>query len=385
MIPQKISFLLFAFLLFFTSNCKDDFLEIPTDGAGMGLSNETNDFESDLKEEMNQQKIPGLSILIFEGDNIKYNKNFGKSNVEEDLDLEGNHLFLLASISKAITATALLQLYDKDLFSLEDAINDYLPFEVKVPHYDKEITFRMLLTHTSGIADGDALDDQYYYGEDSPVELDYFLENYLVEGGQFYNANQNFHDFEPGTEHEYSNEGAALIAVLVEAIAEQEFNAYCKEHIFQPLKMNHTFWRLDEINQIIAQPYNYVDGKYEAIPHYTFTDYPNGGLRSTTTDLYQFAKTLANKGKSGSFQLLKASTVEEMMQPQIPNLEKSMGLHLFLMNESLNLWGHDGGEEGTSTMMAFNPNNKIGTIIFANKTDANLDDLLVKAYQFGQK
>jgi len=72
----------------------------------------------------------------------------------------------------------------------------------------------MHLTHSSGIADGSALDDQYYYGEDSPVELGFFLENYLVSGGDFYNASENFYNFEPGTKHEYSNIGNALIRTI---------------------------------------------------------------------------------------------------------------------------------------------------------------------------
>lgn len=65
---------------------------------------------------------------------------------------------------------------------LVNKINDYLPFNVAVPNQATAITFQMLLTHTSGIADGSALDDQYYYGEDSPVALASFLENYLVQG-----------------------------------------------------------------------------------------------------------------------------------------------------------------------------------------------------------
>jgi CubicO group peptidase (beta-lactamase class C family) len=83
-----------------------------------------------------------------------------------------------------ITATALLQLHEKGLFSLQDATNGYLPFVVENPNFTTPITFQMLLTHTSGIADGTALDDQYYYGKDSPISLRYFLENYLVPGGR---------------------------------------------------------------------------------------------------------------------------------------------------------------------------------------------------------
>ena len=130
---------------------------------------------------------------------------FGTSQVQQNVALADDHLFLLASISKVVTATALLQLYEDGLFDLDDKINDHLSFNVSIPNHSTDITFRMLLTHTSGIADGSALDGQYYYGEDSPIVLGDFLENYLSPNGNLYNANENFHDFAPGSQHEYSN------------------------------------------------------------------------------------------------------------------------------------------------------------------------------------
>lgn len=150
--------------------------------------NNVSDFEAYISVEMNRQKIPATAVLIFKNDNILYEKYFGQSNIEDETPLESNHVFLLASISKTITATALLQLYDQGYFQLDDTINDFLPFQVNIPNTSTDITFRMLLTHTSAIADGSALDDQYYYGQDSPIPLNHFLQNYLFPGGQHYNS-----------------------------------------------------------------------------------------------------------------------------------------------------------------------------------------------------
>ncbi len=347
--------------------------------------NNAEDLKSYLQTEMEDQNIPAMSVLVFDKNEITYEEYFGKSNIEQNIALEKNHLFLLASVSKTISATALLQLYEKGLFSLDDKINDYLSFEVKVPDYTTDITFRMLLTHTSAIADGSALDDQYYYGEDSPVELSYFLENYLVPGGEFYNASENFHDFEPGTEHEYSNEGSALLAVLVEEISGMDFNSYCKQNIFNPLGMTNTSWRLDEINQTIVQPYNFSGGEYEPIQHYTFTDYPNGGLRSNANDMFKFLSAFVLNGNSNNYQLLKEITINEIITPQIPDIDAEVGLHMFLMNSDNNLWGHDGGEQGVATIMVFNPVTKIGAIILTNQGEANLDDIILEVYKFGSK
>ncbi len=366
-------FLIFLFVSF--QSCNKDEITI----------HNTTELEEYLQEEMNAQKIPALSILIFKEKDILYENYLGNSNIEQNTALTNNDLFLLASVSKVITATALLQLYDDGLFSLDDPINDYLSFDVNIPNHPADITFRMLLTHTSGIADGSALDDQYYYGEDPQISLAFFLENYLVPGGSFYNATENFYNFNPGAKYEYSNEGNALIGLLVEQISGLDFNSYCKQNIFTPLNMNNTFWRLDEISQTIVQPYEYTNGQYKAIAHYTFSDYPNGGLRSTGKDLHKFLSAFVQDGLSNNYQLLDANTIQAMTTPQIPSLDKEVGLHLFLMDSENGLWGHDGGEQGVATIMAFNPVTKIGAVILTNQGDANLDEILIEAYKLGLK
>lgn len=349
-----------------------------------GIEN-TRELEEYLLDEMEDQNIPAMAVLLFDGANVRYEKYLGKSNVQQNLSLQDDHLFLLASISKVVTATALLQLSDQGLLKLDDKINSYLPFTVNVPGQTKDITFRMLLTHTSGIADGSALDNQYYYGMDSPIALDYFLLNYLTPNGAFYNAQENFHSFEPGSQYEYSNTGNALIGMLVQQITGTDFNTYCKQNIFDKLGMTESYWRLDEITQTIVQPYDDVNGQNEVIQHYTFTDYPNGGLRSTARDLHKLLTALVSNGSFGSFTLLQAQTVEAMTTLQIPTLDNTMGLHLFRINTQYDLWGHDGGEQGVSTIMAFNKDNGKGAIILTNQGEADLDDILVEAYKIAEQ
>lgn len=343
----------------------------------------TKDFEKYLEDEMESQHIPALSALIFRGDKVLYESYLGQANISEDIALQQDHPFLLASISKTITAIALIQLHNDGLFSLDGQINDHLPFDVYLPGETTEITFRMLLTHTSGIADGPALDGQYYYGSDSPVELGYFVKEYLMPGGEFYNATDNFYDFEPGTDVEYSNMGNALIAVLVEEISGMNFNAYCKANIFIPLGMTNTHWRLDEATGTVVMPYSYSGGDYEAIGHYTFTDYPNGGLHSTVGDMFKFASALVQNGSYNGHELITPAAAEAMTTPQIPELDNETGLHLFIMNKEHELWGHDGGEQGVATIMGFNMSTNVGALIFTNQGDANLDQILEEAYVLG--
>jgi len=371
--PLKFAILPLSVLFVLSSACKKD--EEPIDNA--------TDFNDFLEDEADLENIPALSVVIFNNDFITYEKYTGESNIAAGTALQSNDLFLAASISKTITATALLQLHEDGLFGLDDPINPHLPFQVNVPNTSNSITFRMLLTHTSGIADGPALDGQYYYGQDSPIALGDFLNDYLVPGGQHYDAAQNYHDFEPGTEHEYSNVGNALIGLLVQEISGVEFNAYCKQNIFIPMGMTNTFWRLDEINQTIVTPYNFSGGNYQEVQHYTFTDYPNGGLRTTAVDLFRLLSAFAQGGTYNGFELLSSSTVAQVITPQIPSIDNEVGLHMFIMDSEFGLWGHDGGEEGVATIMAYNPTTKVGAIVLANQGDAELEYILNEAYRFG--
>ncbi len=373
---KKLGIISALLLLLLAVGCREEAIEI----------NSIEDFEAFLEAEMDEQDIPAAAVLIFRGEEVLYEKYAGFSNLEQEVALQPDHLFLTASISKVVTAIALLKLYDEDAFELDDPVNDYLPFEVNVPGYTQSITFRMLLTHTSGIADNDSvMDEQYYYGEDPPVSLSFFIENYLSQGGQFYDADENFYDFEPGTDYEYSNIGSALIGVLVEEISGLDFNDYCKAAIFSPLELSHTSWRLDEILGRIVTPYDDIGGQNEPIAHYTNADYPNGGLRTTARDLHKIAAALASDGQLTGVSLLKPATAQAMMTPQIADIDDEVGLHLFELYKPDALWGHDGGEQGVATIMGFNRSAKTGVIILTNQGEAYLEDLFVGAYQLGVK
>lgn len=369
-----LSSLLFAsFLVFSFSNCGDDEIEI----------NNASDFDEFLADEMDSQNIPAMSVLIFKDDEILQEEYLGQSNIQQNAALRRDDLFLLASVSKVITATALLQLQEDGRFELDDEINSFLPYSVDVPNQSTSITFRHLLTHTSGIADSDALDGQYYFNEDSPIALGSFMQDYLSTSGNLYNAGENFHNFAPGSQHEYSNVGNALIGVLVEQISGLDFNTYCKQNIFGPLGMTNTFWRLDEISGTIVTPYDFVSGEYEPIRQYTFTDYPNGGLRSTASDLFKFFRAFVREGQANGVELLEAATIEAMLTPQIPSIDNEVGLHLFVMDSANNLWGHDGGEQGVSTTVGFNKDTKVGVIVLTNQGEAELEEVLAEAYKYG--
>ena len=133
---------------------------------------------------INSNNVPGVSVAVVKSDQIVWNKSFGMANIEQNIPVSDSTMFMLASVSKTVTATALMQLWEAGMIDLNIDINNYLPFEVKHPDYlNIPITAKMLLAHTSGIKDNWGVMD--YYDGDSELSLGYYLEQYLSVDGSF--------------------------------------------------------------------------------------------------------------------------------------------------------------------------------------------------------
>ena len=127
-----------------------------------------------IESTMETHLIPGVSISIVKDDHIVWEKQLGYANIINDVLVDENTMFILSSISKTVTATALMQLFENELFDLDDDIDDYLSFNVNHPDYPLvPITFKMLLTHSSGIQDN--WNVMTYYDGDPQLELNYYL------------------------------------------------------------------------------------------------------------------------------------------------------------------------------------------------------------------
>ena len=129
---------------------------------------------------------PSVSACIIINDSVVWSKGYGLYDIENNKPATPDTLYLMASISKTVTATALMQLYEQELFDLDDDVNDYLPFSLRNPNFlDTSITFRMLLSHRSSLAsdNSDRLCCSIIPGDpDIPSYPDPWLEDYLTPG-----------------------------------------------------------------------------------------------------------------------------------------------------------------------------------------------------------
>ena len=130
----------------------------------------------EINDEMIKLKIPSIVTCIIKEDSIVWNKSFGYANLENKVPATENTHYLLASVSKLVTAVAVMQLHEKGKINIDDDINKYLPFSVKNPKYsDTPITPRMLLTHRSGLAWPNEEDPDFYRPTLSPITIWVFI------------------------------------------------------------------------------------------------------------------------------------------------------------------------------------------------------------------
>ena len=327
-----------------------------------------------ITDQMENKHIPGVSAVIIKDEKLAWVGNYGVANLSTGQPVDTNTIFMLASISKTITATAIMQLYEDGYFELEDDINLHLPFEIYHPSYpDSTITMLQLLTHSAAMRDNWDILDTVYVAGDSPLPLGDFMQGYFEVGGPYYYAEDNFYTYAPGADYNYCNEGIALLGYMVEVFTGQPFNSYCNEHIFEPLCMTNTGWFLSELDtNLIAHPYDYISGSYYDYGLYGYPDYPDGQLRTTSLSLAKFLWMNMFDGNFNGVQILEPETINLMRSSQIPFIDPTQGLVWYSYEDGGTWWGHSGGDSGVSTDMYFNDDTQTGIIVLANSDNSHI-------------
>ncbi|UCF12272.1 MAG: beta-lactamase family protein [Thermoplasmatales archaeon] len=339
-------------------------------------------FDNLIESMMSLAHMPALSTAIIKDNELVLAKGYGLYDRENNKEANGETIYLVASISKTFTATAIIQLYEKGYFDLDDDVNNYLSFDLRNPKYpDKNITFRMLLAHQSSLAT-----DLPTFFMAVPGELAIngyphpFLQELLGPGGIHYRP-QLWNNYPPGEDMYYANIGFAVLGYLVEILSGQTLEEYCRENIFEPLGMNETSFQFSNVNiSKVAVPYKYLRKEYYPFIHYNVINCPAGGLRTSVVDLSHFLIAHMNDGVYDDTQILSPESVEEMHTVQYQS-----DTYLFQYGLGFQIWttltdtyiGHSGGLYGVATKMVFRESDNIGIIMFFNKAVAKKIDRIV--------
>ncbi len=333
-----------------TSNAIHQWPESIPESVGMS-SNRLAHLDSIFVQHIEQEKIPGMVALIVRNGFIVYEKAFGSADPETNRPYQTDHIFRIASQTKAITATAVMMLWEKGLFNLDDSISEYISeFEnltvlkdfndfdstyTSVPAKN-EITIRHLLNHTSGLGYGIIDDDERFrkiYQKADVIDLA-TINNVSIKQNVKRLANLPLHH-EPGERFTYSL-GLDVLGYLVEILSGQSFSEFVEEHLFEPLGMLNTQFYLNEDQyQLLVpvqtknqngewiiydgHPDGYYDANYPKIGAKKF--YSGGaGLTSTAQDYARFLQMYLNGGVFNEHRILSPTTVDLIMSNQTNDL-----------------------------------------------------------------
>ncbi len=330
------------------------------------------DVETLVGELFEQVSIPGMAVAIVGPQGVIWSHGYGFANVEAGLPVTPDTPFMLASVTKVFTGTALMQAWEENGFDLDTPVNDWLPFQVDNPHTEGEvITLRHLATHTSGLLDYWAYYNSVYTTSgDSPIMLGDFLQGYLVPGGEWYSADENYADWNPGETVQYSNVGASLAGYMMEMLTGTPLDDYADAHLFGPLGMTNTHWHLADFPDpsIIALPYL---GGTIPLDHYGYPTWPDGQIRSSANDMGRFLAAILNGGELDGVRILQPETIDAMLQPQIPDIDPNEGWFWALGTEP-GTAGHSGGDDGVATNIWINRSRGLGLILLTNSDSIDM-------------
>jgi serine beta-lactamase-like protein LACTB, mitochondrial len=311
--------------------------------------------------------VPGISIAVVLDGQPAWSAGFGMADLENYVPATPATLFRLASVSKTITAVAILQLWERGKLDLDVPVQTYCP---GFPRKDAPISTRQLLNHLSGIRhynennQGDIPADSARHFASMEESLTVFANDPLLS--------------KPGAEFHYSTYGYTVLGCVLEGASGQKYVDFVRENVFRPAKMDQsqaddffaiiphrTRWYHKDV-QGTVQNAGVLDSSYKI---------PGGGWLSSADDLALYESAILHD------QLLKRSTRELMWTPGKTSggqqLDYGLGWGTAPF-DNLRIFGHSGGQQGTSTYIGIVPERRAGVVVLANQDGADVTTLAHK-------
>ena len=293
-----------------------------------------------------QSPQPGLAMRLVRGEQIVVERTIGFADLDSLQTVGTTTNFRLASITKHLTALAILMLIEDGRLTLDTRLNAILP---QFPEYAERISIQHLLQHQSGLPDYEPLVTR----DQHPRIRDQGVVTLLFEVSEL--------DFEPGTSYHYSNSGYALLAVIVETIAGQPFETFLEERIFNPSKMNQTVAFVQGQNEVLnrAMGYTVDDGGTTETDQSAYSAVlGDGGVYSSIADLTTWHR--AGFGRS----LISDQLFKAMMTPALERYGFGWRVDQF---EGQRRYHHSGSTSGFRNFIAHFPDLDLTLMLLTNR------------------
>ncbi|MEM8484439.1 MAG: serine hydrolase domain-containing protein [Bacteroidota bacterium] len=344
--------------------------------------------------------VAGFAVAVFNKDDILFAKGYGYADLKLRTLYTTQTQQIVASVSKTAIGLALVLADEMALLSLDDPINNHLPFPAVNPFFPEEaITIRHLATHTSTIAYSDQISGDLAFSQNA-LPLRDFVFHYLSPAGDWY-RDQNFSNNKPGTYFDYTNISAALAAYIVEYTSGMSFKAFTRQYLFEPMDLPAVSWYASTQNDSSsARLYNLrTPYGFEEVERQSIGIYPVRDLVASVEELTRYCQVILNKGRYDARSVFSEKMVAELLAPALP---KNVGGEEFSLDHGL-FWiidknqlgvpakviGHSGGDDGIFSMLWFDPKTELGYVMLANtsQVDANFGayiELWQSLYRYGK-
>jgi serine beta-lactamase-like protein LACTB len=312
---------------------------------------------------MSGSVIPGVTVAVASHAGLDWSNGYGLADLENLVPATADTEIRLGSISKPITATAVMQLVEQDKIQLDAPVDRYVP---SFPSKQWPVTIRELLGHLGGI--------RHYVGEPELDSTRHYAN--VIEPLAIFKDDPLLS--EPGTTYSYSSYGFNLLGAAVEKAAGVNFVDYLRQHVFKPAGMDHA--GPDDVYAIIPhRARGYRLSAANRLENCALADtsnkIPGGGMISTAEDLVKFALAL-NEAK-----LVKPETRDLMFTEQQPRGGKTghygMGWTISQF-EGRKLVAHGGGQQGISTYLMLFPAEKLAVAVMLNREHAPASEIAHK-------
>ena len=343
-----------------------------TDPANVAWENE---FDAFMHDGLARTETPAMAVAAVRGGDTVFARGYGWADIQGGRKADADTAFHAAGVSQLVTATAIMMLLEQGGFGLDDKVAAYLDFPLMHPKFpDIPITFRHLLSHTSGISD--AVYDKtraFAVDGDPRLPLRDFLKGYLSRGGAWYDADLSF-AARPGTEWRYSRVGIALLGYLAGRLNPDGLDALSDNLLFEPLGMRHTAWNLAGLPRraSVALPYAHKEPGLQLLPPVGYPDWPAGLLRTSAHDFARFLAIFSNGGKAGGERYLHEATLQTFFAPQpatLPPTEMAARQALAWVLRDVDgtpLATLSGNDPGAATVVCVDRASKTAVLAFAN-------------------
>ncbi len=328
-----------------------------------------------VAEILNRHPAVGFAVGVIRRGRLEFVHGHGVADIESGTPITIDTAFRIGSVTKLLTAVAVMQLSEHGLVDLDAPASEYLrAFRLRPanPRF-RPVTLRHLLTHTSGIPDVRSPLDLLHFnwgpfegrpplhsvpvGEPMPTLADYYRAGLRIV-------------VEPGTSFAYSNHGFATLGQIVEDVGGLPLDRYLREQIIDPLGMDTSdLRRSPRIVERLATGYAFRRSGPVPVPDREWIGAGGGGMYATTADVARFVALLLDSEGAGRGAVLRTNTLARMLQPHWMTNERvtAMGLAFFLSAVGGHrLAGHEGILPGFTSHLLIAPDDDLGVIAFTN-------------------